>query len=70
MSIKKKLSTSVVGLTIIRLPGNFLNLKDLVFMISILTWSSPVEQAYCVWTPGILDELGRKGGKREASVRL
>lgn len=30
----------------------------------------PVEQAYCVWTPGILDELGRKGGKREASVRL
>lgn len=37
---QKKLSTSVVGLTIIRLPGNFLNLKDLVFMISILTWSS------------------------------
>lgn len=30
----------------------------------------PVEQAYCVWAPGILDELGRKGGKREASVRL
>lgn len=30
----------------------------------------PVEQAYSVWAPGILDELGRKGGKREASVRL